>query len=157
MRARPRRTAARSTAIAGALLAVLACGGSQREPGRLPPPAARVVTAEQIAKSGAKSGWDAIRLTVRTVSTRQKSGRRPVRIERRGNSSLYLDDQVQVFVDGLRIFEFQVLDDMPASDIARIEVLSGLDATTRYGTNAADGVILIYTRLTDEDGSDNDA
>jgi outer membrane receptor protein involved in Fe transport len=63
---------------------------------------------------------------------------------------VYLDDQVQVFMDGLRIFEFQVLDNTPASDIARIEVLTGLDATTRYGTNAADGVILIYTRLADE-------
>lgn len=129
------------------LVAIMGCGGTPQTSGRSPGPQGRVVTAEQIAKSGAKSGWDAVRFTVRSLSMRETPDGRPVRIERRGNSSLYLDDRVQVFVDGLRIFEFRVLDDMPASDIDRIQVLSGLDATTRYGTNVADGVILIHTRL----------
>lgn len=91
-----------------------------------------------------------MRFTMRSISMKETRHGRPARIERRGNSSIYLDDQVQVFLDGLRIFAYQVLDDMPASDISRIEVLSGVDATTRYGTNAADGVILIYTRLVGE-------
>jgi outer membrane cobalamin receptor len=136
--------------LLGLILAVGGCGGSSGKTDRQPAPARRVVTAEQIAKSGAKSAWDAVRFTVRTIAVKETRDGRPARIERRGNSSLYLDDRVQVFVDGLRIIEFQVLDDMPASDISRIEVLSGLDATTHYGTNAADGVILLYTRLTDE-------
>lgn len=142
-----------SIALLSVLLAGVACGGSSQKTDRPPAPVGRVVTADQIAKSGAKSGWDAVRFTVRGISAKQSPDGRPVRIERRGNSSLYLDDRVQVFVDGLRIFEFQVLDDMPASDIARIEVLSGIDATTHYGTNAADGVILVYTRLADEGGA----
>jgi outer membrane receptor protein involved in Fe transport len=137
-------------ALLGAVLGGIACGRSSQDSGRHPGPARRVITAEQIAKTGAKSCWDAVRFTVRSISTRETADGRPLRIERRGNSSVYLDDQVQVFMDGLRIFEFQVLDNTPASDIARIEVLTGLDATTRYGTNAADGVILIYTRLADE-------
>jgi outer membrane cobalamin receptor len=139
-----------SVILLGLTLAAGGCGGSSGKTDRRPAPAHRAVTAEQIAKSGAKSAWDAVRFTVRTIAVKESRDGRPARIERRGNSSLYLDDQVQVFIDGLRIFEFQVLDDMPASDIDRIEVLSGLDATTHYGTNAADGVILIYTRLTDE-------
>jgi outer membrane cobalamin receptor len=131
-------------------LAVVGCGGSAQRGGQPTAPARRVVTADQIAKSGAKSGWDALRFTMRSISMKETRDGRPARIERRGNSSIYLDDQVQVFLDGLRIFAYEVLDDMPASDIDRIEVLSGVDATTRYGTNAADGVIVIYTRLTGE-------
>jgi outer membrane cobalamin receptor len=131
-------------------LAVVGCGGSAQRASQPTGPARRVVTADQIAKSGAKSGWDALRFTMRSISMKETRDGRPARIERRGNSSLYLDDQVQVFLDGLRIFAYEVLDDMPASDIERIEVLSGVDATTRYGTNAADGVIVIYTRLTGE-------
>jgi len=38
-----------------------------------------------------------------------------------------------------------VLDGMPAGDIAAIVVLSGLDGTTYYGTNAGNGVVLIFT------------
>lgn len=132
-------------------LAVVGCGGSPQRASQATAPATRVVTAAQIAKSGAKSGWDALRFTMRSISMKETRDGRPARIERRGNSSIYLDDQVQVFLDGLRIFAYQVLDDMPASDIDRIEVLRGVDATTRYGTNAADGVIVIYTRLTGEE------
>jgi outer membrane cobalamin receptor len=146
----PRSTIGNSLLHLGLILAAGGCGGSQGKTDRQPVPARHVITAEQIAKSGAKSAWDAVRFTVRTITVKESRDGRPARIERRGNSSLYLDDRVQVFVDGLRIFEFQILDDMPASDIARIEALSGLDATTHYGTNAADGVILIYTRLADE-------
>ncbi len=36
---------------------------------------------------------------------------------------------------------------MPAADLLDIEVLTGVDATTYYGTNATNGVIRIRTKV----------
>jgi TonB-dependent SusC/RagA subfamily outer membrane receptor len=36
---------------------------------------------------------------------------------------------------------------MPAADIEQIEVLTGIDATTYYGTGATKGVIRITTKV----------
>lgn len=137
--------------LAAAFLLAAACGGAPAERRSAPGPAPHeIIHAEAIALSGAKSAWDAVRLTVRSVAVRETRGGRPAPVLHRGQSSIYLADQVQIFVDRLRIYELQTLDDMPASDVVRIEVLSGIDATTLYGTNAADGVILIFTHLIDE-------
>ncbi len=68
-----------------------------------------------------------------------------LRIRRRGRSSVYLNDDPRVFIDQVRIADLSVLDGMPAGDIAAIVVLSGLDGTTYYGTNAGNGVVLIFT------------
>ena len=45
------------------------------------------------------------------------------------------------------MIDFTVLGSMPASDLFEIEVLSGIDATTYYGTNATKGVIRIWTKI----------
>ena len=105
----------------------------------------RVITADDIAASGAKTAWDAVRLTVPNVQLRENRGR-PTRIQRRGRASLYLDDQVRVMVDNVRVTDIRVLEQVAASDILTIEVLSGLDATTYYGGTSTSGVILIKTK-----------
>jgi len=63
-----------------------------------------------------------------------------------------------IYVDGVRIFSSQVgtqggarlalspLQDIPAEDIERIEVIKGAAAATLYGTEAARGVIQIFTK-----------
>ncbi len=109
------------------------------------PSGGRVITAEDIAASGAKTAWDAVRLTVPNVQLRENRGR-PTRIQRRGRASIYLDDQVRVMVDNVRVTDIRVLEQVAASDIRTIEVLSGLDATTYYGGTSTSGVILIKTK-----------
>jgi outer membrane receptor protein involved in Fe transport len=42
--------------------------------------------------------------------------------------------------------DFTVLGEMPAADLLDIEILSGIDATTYYGTNATKGVIRLRTK-----------
>ena len=106
----------------------------------------RVITADQITQSGAKTAWDAIRLTVRHINLQSTTDGAPRRMLHRGQSSIVLRDEVRVFVDDLRIADVAVLRQIAAGDIAFMRVLSGLDATTRYGTNSGDGVILIRTR-----------
>ena len=108
------------------------------------PSAGRVITAEAIARSGAKTAWDAVRFTVPNVQLREVRGE-PARIQRRGRASLYQDDQVRVILDHLPIDDLQVLKQIAAADILTIEILTGLDATTQYGAASTSGAIVITT------------
>src|SRR5256885_12583779 len=109
------------------------CAGATAGSATAPvPSSSSLVTQETIAAAGAKTAWDALKRTVPYVRLRESKGR-PARMTRRGPASIYLDDQVRLMVDNVRVYDVQVLDQIPASDIVTIEVLSGLDATTRYG------------------------
>ena len=131
-----------------ALLGVLGPGGCARaagdNPGSAAPQAGTFITQERIAASGAKTAWDAIRLTVPNVRLRESRGQ-PAKIQRRGRASIYLDDQVGVIIDNVRIYDLQMLQQMPAADILTIQLLTGLDATTYYGGTSTSGVIVITT------------
>lgn len=135
--------------LAAVALAVSACNIRPRA--NIPSPEmGETITKEQIAETGARTMWDAL---VRTVKyTRfQESGRgEPERIRRRGASSIVLQDDMPILIDQVRVNDLNVLSALMASDIERIQVLNGVHATTYYGTNAGDGVILIYTRQADE-------
>ncbi len=108
------------------------------------PSGGKVITADLIAASGARTAWDALRLTVPSVHLRERRGRASA-IERRGQASIYFDDQVRVILDNVRIYDVQLLQQVAASDILTIELLTGLDATTRYGASSTAGAIVITT------------
>jgi outer membrane cobalamin receptor len=120
------------------------CAGATSGGATSPPRPGTLITQEKIAASGAKTAWDALRLTVPNIRLRE-SRNRAARIERRGRGSIYLDDQVGVIVDNVRVYDLQQLQQMPAADILTIRVLSGLDATTYYGGTSTGGVIVITT------------
>ena len=42
--------------------------------------------------------------------------------------------------------DLDMLTSIPADNIARIHILSGIDGTTYYGTNTVTGVIMIFTK-----------
>ncbi len=65
---------------------------------------------------------------------------------RRGRSSIYLDDQVRVIVDNVRVADLQMLQQIAAADIFTIQVLNAMDATTYFGGSSASGVVIITTR-----------
>jgi len=111
------------------------------------PTGGQFVGTARIAESNARTAWDALRLTVHGISFLE-SGRTgaPARMRHRGTSSLLLGDHPLIYIDAVRISDVGVLRSMPAGDLESIRVLSGIDATTYYGTNAGDGVILIRTR-----------
>ncbi len=89
-------------------------------------------------------------------------------IRLRGNSSVALSNQPLVYIDGVRVRSDEYPKNMPAggaspslrgpnvyasplndidpSDIERVEVIKGAAATTLYGTEAAAGVIQIFTK-----------
>ena len=141
----PRRSPVRCTAAWPLLLVISACGVARSGRTGGPPSAARVVTAEQIAASGAKNAWEAVRLTVPNVQLRETSRGEPARIQRRGRASIYLDDQVRVILDHVRIYDLQLLREVAATEILTIELFTGLDATTYYGASSTSGLIVITT------------
>jgi TonB-dependent starch-binding outer membrane protein SusC len=79
-------------------------------------------------------------------------------IRLRGVNSITQGNRPIIYVDGIRIFNgnsptgvssrqsVSPLNDIPAADIDRIEVVKGPAATTLYGTEASGGVIQIFTK-----------
>jgi hypothetical protein len=51
-----------------------------------------------------------------------------------------------VYIDGAPLVDLTILGQMSASTVERFVVMSGIEATTYFGTNAGDGAILIITR-----------
>ena len=127
------------------LVSSVGCGGARAGiEDTNAPSGGKVITADAIAKSGAKTAWDAVRFTVPNVQLREVRGE-PARIQRRGRASLYQDDQVRVILDHVPIEDLQVLKQVAAADILTIEILTGLDATTQYGAVSTSGAIVITT------------
>lgn len=81
------------------------------------------------------------------------------RIRIRGSSSIGLSNEPLIYVDGIRVEsransisigtggqDISRLDDINPEDIESIEIVKGPSAATLYGTDAANGVILITTK-----------
>jgi len=104
-----------------------------------------MITQEQIAASGARTAWEALRLAAAAIQLRETRGS-AARIQRRGRTSIYLDDQVRVVVDNVRVADLQMLQQIAAADIFKIQVLNAMDATTYFGGTSSSGVVIITTR-----------
>lgn len=122
-------------AVSGCLLVatLAACGVS----GPTPPRGQRsIITAEEIASLNVSSAWEAIQhlrpdfLRSRgTVSIRNPNAQYPV-----------------VYVNGMRAGGLDELRSVRAGDVQNIRFISASDATTRWGTGHAGGVIEITTK-----------
>jgi len=106
----------------------------------------RLITADAIEKTGARTAWEALQRTVPFFTFKDGNNGSAGRVEHRGRSSVILRDQPMILMDGIELNDFTTLSVMPASDIEQIEVLTGIDATTYYGTGATKGVIRIITK-----------
>ncbi|MEX0744323.1 MAG: SusC/RagA family TonB-linked outer membrane protein [Phycisphaeraceae bacterium] len=79
-------------------------------------------------------------------------------IRLRGNNSISMGNQPLIYVDGVRIYSEHTptgsgtssgslgLNSISPNDIERIEIVKGAAASTLYGTEAAGGVIQIFTK-----------
>jgi outer membrane cobalamin receptor len=108
--------------------------------------AEQVVTEEQILASGAHTAWEVLQRHGRSLTASNRRDGSAGGVQRRGRSSIYLNDSPIVFLDGVRLPDIRSLQLVPAHDILSIRILSGIDATTYYGTNAGSGVILVQTK-----------
>lgn len=104
----------------------------------------RFITAEQIESSGARDAWDALqRLTHVSLSETSQGTATGARM--RGRSSLLLDETPVVVIDGVKTSDLSALNRIQARRILRIELLSGSEATYRFGTGSAGGAIVVTT------------
>ena len=128
------------------LLAVGGCGRAvQRDPAARLPAGTFVITAEQIAKSGAQTAWQVVRQQAPMLQAEEDENGRPAKLIRRGRSSFLLDDSPMVIVDDVRLPDFRNLDLIDAQSISALYVLDAI-AGTSYGANSGSGVILIKTK-----------
>lgn len=135
---------ARSFAVPlGLLWLVPGCGGPTMQSGPSGPAEGRLITAEQIEGMGARNAWEVLARAHVPLSFSEGRGGEPAGLSRRGPRSLTSRSDPLVIVDGVRTEGLGLLRDLAASDIAGIRVMSGIDATRRFGTGAGGGAILI--------------
>jgi len=106
----------------------------------------KVITAAQIERSGSKNAWEVLKHEAPMLTLEEDRNGNPVRIHWHGRSSIYLEDAPVVVLDGVRSADWKVLSQIPAGQIQTINIMSGIEGTTYYGTNAASGVIEIHTK-----------
>lgn len=105
-----------------------------------------VITEEMIARSGGQTAWEVLRREAPQLTFSENRNGQATAMSRRGRSSFVLNDSPMVIIDGARNQDIRALQSLPASVLMRIEVLSGQEGTTYYGTDAVGGVIIIKTK-----------
>jgi iron complex outermembrane receptor protein len=116
-----------------------------------------VITAEEIAESGATTVVDVLETAPGVRISRDASGM-TYDVSMRGMSSVTGGASVLILVDGMRInpvkgTSFINWDAVNLSEIERIEILDG-GASVQYGDNAKAGVINIITKKSDKAATD---
>src|SRR6266550_72711 len=134
-------------AVVSLLLAVSSCKSLRPAPVVPANGSERIlITEAMIARSGGQTAWEVLRREVPQMSYGENRNGQATGMERRGRSSILLKDPPMLFIDGARIQEMTTLQQLPASSVLSIEVLTGSEGTTYYGTDAVGGVILVRTK-----------
>lgn len=131
------------------LLLVAACrtGGATPTPPDNQAYHAHVITSADIARCGATDAWEILKRLSTTARTTEAYDGEPKRlVSKRGHTSMYLQDDPTVYVDGVPIDDIRSLRQIGASDVDSIEEMGSVEATAFYGTNSNAGVILIHSR-----------
>ena len=103
----------------------------------------RVFDAERIRRSGAQTAWDAVRLLVPRFRL-QDSRSSSLRMFGTPDAK-HFESSIQLFVDGHPMRDLDVLQLIPAREIAAIYLLSGSEAATHFGPGNGAGAIVVQT------------
>lgn len=104
------------------------------------------ISQKMIERSGGQTAWEVLRREAPQLSYRENRYGEATSMRRRGESSINLNDSPMIIVDGVRSLDIRTLQQLPASVLLSIEVLTGQEGTTYYGTDAVGGVIVIKTK-----------
>jgi hypothetical protein len=126
----------RKTLLVAFGLAALGCGGggsgTASQPAtesRAPRGAANLITEAEISSSSVQNALEAVQ-SLRPAMMRPRPGGGPV----------------MLYLDNVKMMDLNVLSTVPAGRILEIRYISAQDATTRWGTGHASGVILVTTK-----------
>jgi hypothetical protein len=130
--------------VAMAPLGCLRRAGAPEAP--VPDSGGTLITREQILAMGVQTAMEALeRANTPLVIQRTRAGS-PVRIYRRGVSSLLLDPQVAVSVDGSLVQDpIRALENVPAGSVQFIQILNAREGALKYGAAGGNGVIEVRT------------
>ncbi len=126
------------------VLAVGACAHGSPRPARPEPGSSRVITREQILRSGAVDAWQALKHFATFLEIKENR-RGEGRVYQRGRASFLLSSELMLVVDEAQVADFQYLRQIPAETIDYIRVLKGPEGTAAYGTGAGNGVVVVRT------------
>lgn len=130
------------------LVALVTACAPATKPGGRPNPAGTdvVVTAEDIAAmANVRSAWDVVQQRF-PQRYRTDRGGASTTTWRRGPGSVVAPETPLAFLDGLRLFDLNELERVPAATVRSIRIVSAIDGTTMYGSSARGGVVLVQTR-----------
>lgn len=139
-------TPPRGTWLAVTAALALGCAHAARHEHAATKPAGLYIDEERIQRSGGATAWDVLKREAPLLTYRENRYGQPARFERRGRASILLDNPPMVILDGVRMSDFKVLADLPATTLLDIWVLTGIEGTTYYGTDAVSGVIVVRTK-----------
>ncbi len=105
-----------------------------------------VIDSARIVQLGARTAWEAVKRGAPQLHYQENSSGEPQQIQQRGRASLYLDQTPLLIVDGVKILDISALQEIPAEQVSVIHILTGLAATTEYGTRAGGGAIVVETK-----------
>ncbi|HWC75609.1 MAG TPA: TonB-dependent receptor plug domain-containing protein [Gemmatimonadales bacterium] len=105
-----------------------------------------VITEEMISRSGGQNAWEVLRREAPQITFSENRNGQATAMSRRGRSSFVLNDSPMVIIDGARNQDIRALQSLPATTLMSIEILTGIEGTTYYGTDAVGGVIVIKTK-----------
>jgi outer membrane cobalamin receptor len=105
----------------------------------------QIITREDIERSGARDGWEALRWGATHLNFQYTREGSPVRVTHRGVDSFVIDPQVLLIVDGAQMQSLSALENIPAASIEYIQILAARVGVVKYGTNGGNGVIVVQT------------
>jgi hypothetical protein len=106
-----------------------------------------VITAEAIAGTGASNAYEAVQmLRPQFLRSRGSVGMRAGATGDQTLDSNATGTEIVVYVNGTPAGGVQALQAIPATSVLEIRQVSGLDATTKYGTGHGAGVLEVRTR-----------
>lgn len=140
-------TRRRSTRLLPLVLLVAAGCATAKQAEREPyTSAGRLITAEAIARTGARNGWEVLRSVGSYMRLGEDARGNPSSLTARGHGSIVLSSSPLLLVDGAYMESYEYLRDIPATNIESMRILDGTEGTRYFGTGAGNGVILVSTR-----------
>ena len=140
----------RATVALGVLAVLLieACQPpAQTARSQVPPVGSETVISDsQIAGMGVQTAWQAVRLRAPRLTYGQDATGQPTRVRIDVPSSVNADETPLLVVDGAQVSYLMYLDEIPASDVRFIRILSGQAASALYGLRGFGGAIVVQTK-----------
>lgn len=93
-----------------------------------------IITTEEVDRTSAATALEIIQRV------------RPSWLRTRGSASILLAAPIRVYVDGAPFGGVDALRQLSANAVERMERLGSSEATRRFGTDHANGAVIVYTR-----------